>query len=268
MEQTPTAFEQMQQIKTGKKYPYGFTMLSYGLPGIGKTVLMCSSIEVPEIQPTLFLSYESGTLSVRSKLNFIDNDAIYKPDFEPSIDKINTIIIRDWDELEKIHSYLRSDKNKFKSVLVDSLTEINYLCTKTVVEKYTSVTRYAKGVAILQDYGVSATYMRNVIRMFRDLADDKGFFIFMSCQLERDKDEKTGQVDVLPNMTGKLSIETESMFDVVGYMEAIPFKNDRKILFQPTNVYHAKDRTEGGKLGKEMINPTIKQILDLAYKEN
>jgi hypothetical protein len=232
-------------------------VIVYGQSGAGKTVFLGSTNDCEELQPVLLIDFESGTLSIKSKIHKIDD---IKQEPEPG--KISSIKIKSWADFNPIIDYLYSEFNVYKTVLVDSITEVNTMNLTTVVEKNMK----NAGMATLQDYGLSGAQMRVLIRELRDLSDE-GINVFISALAQTTKDEITGAVSTLPSLTGKLAAEIPALFDIVGYLQ-IDKDGKREMLFQTVGRILAKDRTEGGMLGDNMINPTVKKMLELISKED
>lgn len=249
-------------------------MLAYGFSGVGKTTLLGTAANDPRLWPGLILDFEAGLLSVASKVRWLENtldavdpttrkriglDNFIESASKPVPGKLDAIKVSSWADLEDILDLLDHGDLPYKSLLVDSLTEINYLNLREVVEYNYKKTQKGDGeLAQLQDYGRSATQMRTIIRGFRDL----DMHVIFSILAQDTKDDLTGQKEVKPSLTGKLSEEIPGMCDIMGYIAADQPNSARRMYFQPTQRFRAKDRSEGGKLGEYIDDITLTVILD------
>jgi phage nucleotide-binding protein len=224
-------------------------MVVYGAPGAGKTVFLGSAVADERTWPALFLNFEGGTMSIASKCNHVKVNELGKPK-QGTIDVIKP---KNMDEFDKILEFLEGD-HPYKCVLIDSLTEINYLNLMEATEHNPKST----GIPQIGDYGTNAVQMRRMIRAFRDLEAH----IIIACLAQESKDDMTGKVTIKPSLTGKLSDEVPAMVDIVGYLTVDTKDNARVMFFQPTAKAIAKDRSEGGKLGDCVENATLPTVLD------
>ena len=192
----------------------GVKILVAGQAGAGKTVLAST---MPDV---IILSAEGGLLSISDKeLPFIE--------------------ITNMDELREAYGWLKdSDEAKqFKSVAVDSISEIAEVCLAT--EKRNNKDPRAA-------YGEMQTTMAEVIRSFRDLP---GRHVYMSAKLEKSQDEM-GRVLYNPSMPGaKTGQALPYFFDIVAALrvekdvEGVP---QRALMCESDGLWQAKDRS--GKL--------------------
>lgn len=270
-------------------------LLAYGPYGIGKTHLLKTGAGDPRIFPMLLLNFEAGTMSVQSVINKLQPIRDFykkcKDEAKPkrayiteyqeylnddtknaSLSKIDVLRVESWDDLEDVLDILESG-TKYRSLGVDSLTEINYLVLREVTEMAGKMNpaKHDGELSQLQDYGRASTRMRRVIRSFRDLEMN----VFLTALPVENKDDTTGAVEIRPSLVGKLSEEIPGMLDIVGYMTVPRLKPNstgdeeprRTIHFQPTNKFRAKDRSEGGKLGNNIEvdkdTRTLPMIFDL-----
>ena len=167
--------------------------------------------------------------------------------------------IYSWSDFQSVLTIL-SQKNPYKFVAIDSLSEINYLCLAAAVEfAVNRGKRHDPEVPEIADYMRNTVRIRKLVRYFRDL---EAHVIFSA-------NSTINNGVSMPSLTGKLSGDVMALVDVVGYLgvDLKPGQEDepanRFLLVSPTPTYSAKDRSEGGKLGTGIVNPTMKIILDL-----
>lgn len=259
----------------------------YGKPGVGKTRLAASAEEIPEFKDVLLIDAEAGTASL--------------DDTNPTIP---TVTIEDWAQFAKIHDFLRTHcryKEQYKlgnkefrdklfkleeeirggdsigkeplmieTVILDSITEIQKFAMAFVLEIDLATWELDNPFKLpkFKEWGENTEYVRLLVRHFRNL----GVNLILTAHDKSDRDDRTGKVDVLPSLPGKLPNEILGFLDVCGYLyvptkrvesessdEAIgDFRN--VILFQPNGKYIAKDRYT--RLGTFMVNPTMKKIVE------
>jgi len=232
------------------------SMMFYGEPGMGKTVLACSALDVPELNPVLLLDVESNVLSVKSKLNFIELSELGKKTESGKIDRVS---IRSTSDVQAVLDYLDANPNVYKTVAVDSLTELSYVCLGEfagkgkIRKKATEVTPFE-----IQHYGYNMLLLKQVLTFFKQL----DVTVLYTALEDIDKIEGEVVMKVRPDFPGKLSRELIAKVDIVGNLSIKPGSSAREIRFQPTSRVVAKDQSENGKLGATMENPTMKKIME------
>lgn len=221
-----------------------FSLLPYGPPGVGKTVLAGTAEDNPNTAPVIFLDVEGGTLSLRKRKG------------------LDVIRIKSVAELVAVHKKLATENNGYyKTCVVDSLTELQKLdmldIMKELVQKRPDLD---PDVPSQREWGKSIEHMRRIVRAFRDLEMNTIF----TCLSVVEKDSM-GNISYAPSLPGKLKMEISGFVDVVGYMtstieDGVPL---RRIQFLQTNKVIAKDRTAS--LGDVLDNPTIPMMWDLMH---
>jgi hypothetical protein len=233
-------------------------MLVYGEVGVGKTRLGGSADAVPEMRPVLFLDAEGGTFTLR--------------DTYPDTDVVR---ITDWAQLQPVYDELRSGSTGYRTVVVDSLTELQGMNMDQVMNKLSErdpdrYERQGEEIASMLEWQINSKKVRTMIRVFRDLPMTTIFTALM----KEDKDKITGKVTKRPSLPGKLATSVAGMFDFVTYMyvQNIPDPEDetketaaRLLLTEALPNIIAKDRSN--KLPKPvMVNPTMRDIYKYAVE--
>jgi len=238
---------------------FALKMLVYGPPGAGKTVFLSTVLEEPSMLPALMLDLEAGTMSIRSKCAYVDFTNIAKP----TQDKLNVLRVARWDDLVKVYDLLWDGSLAYKTVLIDSLSEINQMNLTHVATKGSMQRPSLKNPAVpeIRDYLISNTTMMEFLRGLRDLS---GVHVIATALQEAEKTEEDMVIQIQPLLSGKLSRRVMGIFDIVGYMSIDAATRKRVLSCQPTAKIIAKDRTEGGKLGAKIENPTFAKVLELA----
>lgn len=236
-------------------------MIVYSPPGHGKTTLLGTAAGDPRLSPMLLIEFEGGTRSIRSKVKKISIDQLGKE--KPKVDVIHTVEIRTWGDFDLVYDFLLTADHPYRSIGLDSLSEMNYLNMQTVLlDAGIQDKNRDPDVPEQRDYLKSASQMRRLVRYFRDLP----MHVFMTSGAQQGQDPRTKTSMMMMSLTGKLVFEIPGLFDVVGYLAMVDQEDgatERWLFTQPTGRFDAKDRTEGGKLGEYIVNPTLPKILDL-----
>ncbi len=205
----------------------GIKILVYSGAGFGKTVLTATAP-----QP-LLISAESGVLSL-SRTNLV---RLFGENCPGITYDIPTVEIKTMMDLIEIYNWVNQNKHKgqFKTVCLDSITEI----AEVVLANLKIGVKDPR-----QAYGELIDQMLKTIKDFRDL---QGINVYMSCKMEKIKDEANGSLIFGPSMPGsKLGPQLPFLFDEVFRLTIINDQqgNPHRVLqTQPTMQHDAKDRS-------------------------
>lgn len=215
-------------------------IIVYGRTGVGKTRFAATAPDV------LFIDAEAGTLSIADK-------------------PIDVVTIQDFNQLDEIFDFLLKGDHKYKSVVIDSLTEVQLKCMDNIIKS--EVERKPDrdpDVPTQQNWGKSFNQIRKLIRKFRDLPMN----VIIVCEAKDDRDEETGIIYTVPALPGQLANKIPGYIDIVGYMDLRKDSEGNlieKMLFRAIDRKDGKDRS--GKLPVAMENPTFKKILNFVFKK-
>jgi hypothetical protein len=238
-------------------------VLVYGLTGVGKTRFLGSAQKCEFTTPMFLLDIEGGTLSISGS-------------------KIEVFRPQNFVQVQQAYNFLRYENTKFKSVGIDSLTEMQQKLSMGdilgILQDDASYTNLAGHVPANQyDWLSSGEQMRRNIRAFKDLAylpDKKRRIHVFFTALERTDEKRSivcpalpgalgmsvgASVDVLARMSVRTLSTGEENFDKVYRHFALrEFKDEEGM------KYLAKARTpENIKFPKELWRPTVSKLLDL-----
>jgi hypothetical protein len=238
------------------------SMMIYSPPGHGKTTLLGTAVGDNRLSPMLLIDFEAGVDSIQSKCAVFESLKEMSAS-ESAIDIIDVLKVKVWEDFEGIVGFLQANPGRYKSVALDSLSEMNYLNLSGITEEAAAKTpRHDQDVPEMQDYLRSSFQMRKLVRQFRNLPANS----FWTAGVAEIANPLTKLPEVVPSLTGKLTREIPGLVLIVGYlaiMEDEDHKSHRSLLAQPTGRYTAKDRSEGGKLGEYVMDPTLPGIFDL-----
>jgi phage nucleotide-binding protein len=217
-------------------------LLVYGYAGVGKTVLAGSACVVEEMSPVLLIDVEGGSLSLEKDYSDID-----------------VVRVTSWNDLFKIYMALAKGDTGYKTVILDSLSEMQKLSMsdimKDLLKEKPDVDPDVPG---LKQYMKNTEQMRRFVRAFRNLPMNVIFTALAVDQKIGSGDSQTTIKKV--GLTDKLSSEIAGFVDVVLYMyiRIIGNSTKRLLLSQATNDVTAKDRT--GRLPIVFEDPTMAKL--------
>lgn len=232
-------------------------LLIHAAPGVGKTHLCGTAADDPATSPVLYIDTEGGTLTIRGKA-------------------VDVVRVTSWNDIVKLITHLRKGKHKYRTIVLDSLTELQKLIMNDILRENMLAGGRARDPDIPEqrDWAKSTERVRKCVRNFRDMPN---VHVIFTCLSKEVKDEATGVVTVKPMLPGQLADEVAGFIDVVGWLHIVRTKTKeegegetaakkvekiaRHIMFQPTTSVIVKDRS--GALGSDMADPTIPKIIDL-----
>lgn len=197
----------MLEIKKYTPTSHKIKAVIYGASGSGKTTFAGTA------KDAIFLSAEGGLLSIANK-------------------GVSYVEIKSLQDLRDMEVYLRTKPHSFKTVIIDSITEINDII-KSDIEKKT-------GRAMqLQDWGVLAKEIKKTLRNFRDLPLH---VVFIAQEAYDEKDENGTATKIIPSLNGKASTEIAYFMDIVGYV-FVNKQGEHKIITNSNAKLLTKDRS-------------------------
>jgi AAA domain len=233
--------------------------LIYGEPGAGKTYLVGSAREVPEMQPILFIDIEGGIKTIRNLWSDIDTVRV-RDEYNPQ----GKLVKSGWERLLELKEELRKP-NSYETLIVDSISELYNLALTDWMRNPIRLSNRALDPDIPDEraWGKARSMVRRELTAYRDI--DK-HVLFTA--LKEAKYQGEILINYIPSLPGKLAYEISGFMDEVLYIE--PMKVDKKeadytkiprrILCHPVNKYICKDRSRNLPLILE--NATMNRIAD------
>jgi hypothetical protein len=220
------------------------TLVVHGASGVGKSWLGDTAPA-----PRLILDAEGGTKWTPSNKAFWNPTKGEKPPMDA--DETTVVTVKDFATLGMVYQWLQSGQHPFKSVVMDSLTEIQKRCLDNVsgTEAMTQ-----------QGWGEVLRKMEGLVRSYRDLTMNNGkslHNVTFLCGSQL----KDGELR--PHLQGQLGLTLPYYVDVVGYLHVAQDADGgiaREMLVTPVQGFSAKDRT--GRLGFKLTNPSISGMVD------
>lgn len=225
-------------IRTVKDTTAKINFMVYGESGSGKTRLVGSSVLVPELLPMLLIDVEGGTLTLSS-----------------TYPEVESVRVTNWTDLKRVQDRLKNSDHGYKTVGVDSLTEIQKLGMEHTMRQRHGDSDLA--VPEIKEWNINVEQVRAFVRFLRDL---EGVNCLFTALVRVDTDKRTGLSRRKPSLNGKVADEVSGFLDIVTYLgvEDVEGKSTRILQTGNTAGTIAKDRSN--RLDLLMANPTMADI--------
>lgn len=224
--------------------------LIYGESGAGKTLLSGTASLVEAMSPVVFIDIEGGTFTIR---NFGDVDVVRAKSFQ---------------DVQKVYDDLYDHPSKYKTVVIDSLTEMQKFNMMGIMERLVKKEPDRDpDIPSVREWGQSIEQIRKMTRAFRDLPINAIF----TALLVQERDTRTGLTHNKPSLPGKLSGEISGFMDEVFYLYIVrktqgdEVTTKRMVLTDKTDTTVAKDRS--GKLPLLVEEPTMNVLYSHMFGE-
>ncbi len=172
--------------------------------------------------------------------------------------------VRDYDVVMKAFQWLQSGKHQFKSLIVDSISELQVNCMDN-----TAGTEQLK----MQQWGELLRHMGALLRDLRDLTmhpTQPLEAVVLTAMARRGQDNR-----MHPYLQGQLAVQAPYFYDVLGYIsnETIPNPDPTQLPYRARRMYverteevEAGERVQG-RLGSivEQENLGIERMLDMIF---
>lgn len=215
----------------GKFNPNQVKFLVYGQSGSGKT-RFASNWPTP-----IYMDIEDGMGSV--------------------VRKVYRVPTKTMDDVRGLLTFLETSDHRFKTLVIDSLNELQTLVMHNLITHYTSIRRAYDDLPSQSDYGKMLDDFYKVVRRAKALSMN----VVMICNAASQEFE-TDMVQ--PQLTGKNTANTVNrMMDVIGYLykaEPATGGSKRRMMVFDAVAYVTKDRS--GVLPGVMEDPTYKKMYE------
>ena len=236
------------------------TIMVYGESKVGK-----STFAVTAPYPRLMLDVEGGHRFLPINVKYWDPMREEPPQADGTWDTV-VVQVRDYDVVMKTFQWLQSGKHQFKSLIIDSISELQVKCMDQIAG-----TEQMK----MQQWGELLRHMGALLRDLRDLTmhPTQPLEAVVLTAMAR-----KGQDGVYrPYLQGQLAVQAPYFYDILGAITVeqvpnpdpmqLPFKV-RRMYVERTPDYEAGERVQG-RLGKivEQENLGIERMLDIVFGE-
>lgn len=220
------------------------TLVIHGESGTGKSWLADTSPS-----PRLILDSEGGSRFTPSKPKAYWNPLESAP---PQGQETVIVLVRDFGTMTTVFQWLNSGQHDFKSVVLDSVTELQKRCMDAIT---------GTAQAQQQDWGELLRQMEKLTRDFRDLTMHPVNPLLSVVLVATTRMDDSGIFR--PHVQGQLGLTMPYFMDVVGFLQTIPDVDGnlaRRLLVQPIPGFVAKDRTDS--LGVHVDHPNITTMME------
>jgi hypothetical protein len=234
------------------------TMMVYGESKVGK-----STFAVTAPYPRLMLDVEGGHRFLPINVKYWDPMREEPPVADGTWDTV-VVQVRDYDVVLKAFQWLQSGKHQFKSLIIDSISELQVKCMDNIAG-----TEQMK----MQQWGELLRHMGHLLRDLRDLTSHPTQpleAVVMTAMASRGQDNR-----MHPYLQGQLKVQAPYFYDVLGYIsnETIPNPDPTQLPYKARRMYvertdevEAGERVQG-RLGAivEQENLGVERMLDMIF---
>jgi phage nucleotide-binding protein len=221
---TPTSFAGLRIERPDLNAINKLNMLIYGEAGVGKTWLAGSASRLPAMRNVLYLDAEAGKATLREH-----------PDVE-------ILPCRRWADYIGIYNALKAGGHSYKTVVLDSLSEILEQCKDQVMVEMKADPENDnrdEDIPSIREWGKLQVRMLRLIRLYRDLP----MHVIYIAHAERVQ-LKSGKHKWMPLLNGKMQMKVPQIPDIVFFMynQEVDGEQRRLMLTGQTDVAVAKVR--------------------------
>jgi hypothetical protein len=204
--------------------------------------------------PRLVLDAEMGSRFTPSKKVVWDPTQYAPP--EPSEDWDTAIVyVRDYKSVARAYEWLNSGKHPFKSVVLDSISEIQQRAIDALV---------GADIMKTQDWGTILRQISDLVRKFRDLTTNpvKPLEAVVLIAMTKQRDDSSWY----PYVQGSLATVLPYHVDVCAYLQNVTLDDGistaRRLFVGPINGYVTGERV-AGRLGTYLDNANVADMLGM-----
>ncbi len=234
------------------------TMMVYGESKVGK-----STLAVTAPYPRLMLDVEGGHRFLPINVKYWDPLREEPPVADGTWDTC-VVNVRDYDVVLKAFQWLQLGQHQFKSLIIDSISELQVKCMDNIA---------GKNQMQMQQWGELLRHMGALLRDIRDLTMHPTApleAVVLTAMAKADKDGR-----LRPYLQGQLAVQAPYFYDVLGYLDIEGMPNPdptqpayrvRRMHVERTDRFEAGERVQG-RLGNivEQQDLGIERMLDMIF---
>lgn len=213
------------------------TIMVYGESKVGKSTLAATAP-----YPRLLLDVEGGHRFLPVLVKYWDPHREEPPIADGTWDTC-VVPIRDYETVLKAHQWLQSGRHQFKSLIIDSVSELQVKCVDNIA-----------GLAQMnqQHWGELLRHMGNFLRNVRDLTMHPTNPLDAVVLTAMARTDANGRYH--PYLQGQLAIQAPYFYDVLGALTVEEFTHPdptqppykvRRLYVERTHSYEAGERVQG-----------------------
>lgn len=207
--------------------------------------------------PRLILDAEGGSRFTPSKKTLWNPNSDPPPEDDGSWSSC-LVYVHKYEQVEMAYQWLASGKHPFRSVVIDSISEVQQRCVDSLA---------GTNPMKQQDWGTLLRKVSALVRQFRDLTthQTKPLEAVVLIAMTREKDNGKA----MPHVQGQLGTALPYYLDITGYTNTV--KDDDGgvhywLATRPDDNYEAGERV-AGRVEPYIENPNIEQMLSAIYDQ-
>jgi hypothetical protein len=159
--------------------------------------------------------------------------------------------VRDYDVVIKAFQWLQAGKHQFKSLIIDSISELQVKCMDQIA---------GKNQMQMQQWGELLRHMGALLRDLRDLTLHPTApleAVILTAMAKADKDGR-----LRPYLQGQLAVQAPYFYDVLGYLdiETVPNPDPTQAAYRVRRMHvERNDRFEAGERVQGRLGSTVEQ---------
>lgn len=230
------------------------SVLVHGHSKVGKT-----SFSVTAPYPRLLLDVEAASRFLNAQKTYWDPVREEPPVADGTWDTC-VVRVRNFDDVLKAYEWLQTGRHQFRSVILDSISELQAKAMESVV---------GRGAMQTQHWGELLRRMSFFCRDLRDLTahatNPLEGVVITAMTREQDGIQK-------PYLQGQISAQIPYWYDVCGYLyveqvwnqETNQYDEVRRLLTRKHPQFEAGERVQG-RLPAVIDNPNLEQMIDTVF---
>jgi hypothetical protein len=233
-------------------------MMVYGESKVGK-----STFAVTAPYPRLMLDVEGGHRFLPINIKYWDPLREEPPVADGTWDTC-VVVVHDYDTVLKAYQWLQMGKHQFKSLIIDSISELQVKCMDNIA---------GTNAMQMQQWGELLRHMGALLRDLRDLTMHPTAPLEAVVLTAMAKVDREGRFH--PYLQGQLAVQAPYFYDILGAItiESVPNADPmqsphkvRRMYVERTDKFEAGERVQG-RLGAivEQENLGIERMLDLVF---